>query len=83
MEVDDGFNLSVEVTKFSWLSQISRHNCEATLKRFYLYRTIKLIDFLQFYIYMQAKGVSKTLFIWGGGPRFSGVGFFCFVSPRA
>ena len=26
---------------------------------------------------------SKTLFTWSGGPRFSGVGFFCFVSPRA
>ena len=25
----------------------------------------------------------KTLFTWSGGPRFSGVGFFCFVSPRA
>ena len=27
--------------------------------------------------------VSKTLFTWSGGPRSSGVGFFCFVSPRA
>ena len=26
---------------------------------------------------------SKTLFTWSGGPRSSGVGFFCFVSPRA
>ena len=26
---------------------------------------------------------SKTLFTWSGGPRFSGVDFFCFVSPRA
>ena len=25
----------------------------------------------------------KTLFTWSGGPRSSGVGFFCFVSPRA
>ena len=25
----------------------------------------------------------KTLFTWTGGPRSSGVGFFCFVSPRA
>ena len=25
----------------------------------------------------------ETLFTWGGGPRSSGVGFFCFVSPRA
>ena len=25
----------------------------------------------------------KTLFTWRGGPRSSGVGFFCFVSPRA
>ena len=25
---------------------------------------------------------SKSLFTWSGGPRFSGVGFFCFVSPR-
>ena len=25
----------------------------------------------------------KTLFIWSGGPRSSGVSFFCFVSPRA
>ena len=27
--------------------------------------------------------VFKTLFTWSGGPRSSGVGFFCFVSPRA
>ena len=26
---------------------------------------------------------SKTLFTWSEGPRSSGVGFFCFVSPRA
>ena len=26
---------------------------------------------------------SKTLFTWSGGPRSSGVGFFCFVFPRA
>ena len=26
---------------------------------------------------------SKTLFTWSWGPRLSGVGFFCFVSPRA
>ena len=26
---------------------------------------------------------SKTLFTWSGGPRFSGVAFFCFVTPRA
>ena len=25
----------------------------------------------------------KTLFTWSGGPRSSGVGLFCFVSPRA
>ena len=25
----------------------------------------------------------KTLFTWSGGPRSDGVGFFCFVSPRA
>ena len=25
----------------------------------------------------------KTLFPWSGGPRSSGVGFFCFVSLRA
>ena len=28
-------------------------------------------------------GESKTLFTWSGGPRSSGVSFFCFVSPRA
>ena len=27
--------------------------------------------------------VSKTLFTWSGGPRSSGVTFYCFVSPRA
>ena len=27
--------------------------------------------------------VSKTLFTWSGGPRSSGVSFFCFVSSRA
>ena len=27
--------------------------------------------------------VNKTLFTWSGGPRSSGVSFFCFVSPRA
>ena len=27
--------------------------------------------------------VSKTLFTWNGGPQSSGVGFFCFVSPKA
>ena len=27
--------------------------------------------------------VIKTLFRWSGGPRSSGVGFFCFVSLRA
>ena len=26
---------------------------------------------------------TKTLFTWSGGPRSSGVSFFCFVSPRA
>ena len=26
---------------------------------------------------------NKTLFTWSGGPRFSGVSFFCFVCPRA
>ena len=26
---------------------------------------------------------TKTLFTWSGGPRSSGVGFFCFVFPRA
>ena len=26
---------------------------------------------------------AKTLFTWSGGPRSSGVGFFCFVSSRA
>ena len=26
---------------------------------------------------------SKALFTWSGGPQSSGVGFFCFVSPRA
>ena len=26
---------------------------------------------------------TKTLFTWSGGPRSSGVGFFCFVSSRA
>ena len=26
---------------------------------------------------------NKTLFTWSGGPRSSGVSFFCFVSPRA
>ena len=25
---------------------------------------------------------TKTLFTWSGGPRFRGVGFFCFVSPK-
>ena len=29
------------------------------------------------------KRVTKTLFTWSGGPQFSGVGFFCFLSPRA
>ena len=28
-------------------------------------------------------GTTKTLFTWSGGPRSSGVGFFCFASPRA
>ena len=67
MAVDDGFNLSVEVTNSSWLSQISRRDCEATHKRFYLYRTIKLIDFSQFYMTFICKekvlasvGVEKT-----------------------
>ena len=27
--------------------------------------------------------ISYTMFIWSGGPLSSGVGFFCFVSPRA
>ena len=27
--------------------------------------------------------ILKTLFTWSGGPRSSGVGFFCFVSSRA
>ena len=27
--------------------------------------------------------LTKGLFTWSGGPRSSGVGFFCFVSPRA
>ena len=26
---------------------------------------------------------TKTLFTWSGGPRSSGVSFFCFVFPRA
>ena len=32
---------------------------------------------------MQKIKVTKTLFTWSGGTRSSGVGFFCFVSPRA
>ena len=61
LAVDDGFNLSFEVTNSSFLSQISRSNCEATHKRFYLYWTIKLIDFFTVLhgIHMQGKGVSK------------------------
>ena len=31
----------------------------------------------------EKKGRTKTLFTWSGGPRSSGVSFFCFVSPRA
>ena len=27
--------------------------------------------------------ITKTLFTWSGGPRSSGVSFFCFVPPRA
>ena len=27
--------------------------------------------------------IIKTLFTWSGGPRSSGVSFFCFVSSRA
>ena len=34
---------------------------------------------LVFSVFCQSKG----LFTWSGGPRSSGVGFFCFVSPRA
>ena len=29
------------------------------------------------------KRITKTLFTRSGGPRSSGVSFFCFVSPRA
>ena len=39
----------------------------------FVYRNLFLFAFLS----------SKTLFTWSGGPRSSGVSFFCFVSPRA
>ena len=32
---------------------------------------------------MQPVKEAKTLFTWCGGPRSSGVGFFCFVSPQS
>ena len=32
---------------------------------------------------VDTKHYLKTLFTWSGGPRSGGVGFFCFVSPRA
>ena len=37
----------------------------------FVYRNLFLFAFLS----------SKTLFTWSGGPRSSGVSFFCFVSP--
>ena len=33
--------------------------------------------------HMMAISTSKTLFTWSGGPRSSGVSFFCFVSPQS
>ena len=41
------------------------------------------INMQQKKISKSAQRTAKTLFTWGRGPRFSGVGFFCFVSPRA
>ena len=32
--------------------------------------------------HMMAISTSKTLFTWSGGPRSSGVGFFCFHALR-
>ena len=34
-------------------------------------------------LYVSNLEVFKTLFTWSGEPRFSGVSFFCFVSPKA
>ena len=34
-------------------------------------------------LFIRQSNDPKTLFTWSGGPRSSGVGFFCFVSHRA
>ena len=33
-------------------------------------------------LFIRQSNDPKTLFTWSGGPRSSGVGFFCFVSPE-
>ena len=39
---------------------------------------IETRDFRDFYEINEVRRVFKTLFTWSGGPRSSGVGFFCF-----
>ena len=54
-------SLAVVTMAFFFPLAISRRNCETTYKRFYLYWTIKLIDFFTVLhgIHMQGKGASK------------------------
>ena len=67
--------------------------CVSELK-LYLYKvilpnkfTIKYLFFLKAALNTRkciyTQNLTKTLFTWSGGTRFSGVSFFCFVSPRA
>ena len=55
----------------------SGHQCKVKMRG----REKKVND--NTYDIFSIKRVTKILFTWSGGPRFSGVGFFCFLSPRA
>ena len=49
----------------------------------WLFTVLSLYGLYAKYFFLVSFRVVETLFTWSGGPRFSGVSFFCFVSPRA
>ena len=66
----------------------SDHTCHlksgVPLLELFFFKVIKLPQKILAKIILPKKILkSKTLFTWSGGPRSSGVSFFCFVSPGA
>ena len=63
------FRYKYSVNLFLFLSELSRIFVRCPVREHFAFlHTFVLI---------------KTLFTWSGGPRSSGVSFFCFVSPGA